>query len=631
MAGATPSQAWAILKRHARDEITPLRLLELCRDNDRVSSLVTVYNSSDDQHMVMVDLSRQRMTLETVNHLMRLARARDIKAFITRLAWGGNSHDSSILPSRSTEEADEGAGRFSDRSLPVPSYHLSLRAPRGSEMLLENGENAVTIVHREWDRIQGLAESLRRGQLPGVTGQMIHDVVVVGQGVTMMALRFVYSALCKDEQATISRKVGLAGRRGAGKRRMRYVTSVDPVRVASAVSDLDPASTLVVTTAITGKEEIILAAGLLQSWLFKSLGVLEGRRSAEQILAKHMVFISANERLAIERRPETIFVLPSHSRCEPFTSFTSPTLFPLAVVFGWPIVEQFIQGSHDMDSHFVETNPRHNLPVLLALTDVWNESFLQASGRVVTPFSEALADYPAFCASVESQTCGNAVRLMIQVGPQVIDGGLHNIYDRSLYQSNKLQPTELVMMLDPQLAVNTSSLIDKDETHAAQDALLCSLFAHADELAFGSSTTDPRGFLPANVKAGDPTLSSSEATLNMREHVSEGNRPSALVLCGRLDAFACGQLVALAEHRAVIKARIWDFDPFVQDTGSTLRASRTESLKETLKTMFIRGADDDDEEEAGEPNVNLSTKTILRHYSRLTRDQRLHQPNGGSH
>jgi hypothetical protein len=32
--GATASQAWAILKRHARDEIEPLRLQELCRDND---------------------------------------------------------------------------------------------------------------------------------------------------------------------------------------------------------------------------------------------------------------------------------------------------------------------------------------------------------------------------------------------------------------------------------------------------------------------------------------------------------------------------------------------------------------------------------------------------------------------
>ena len=628
MAGATSSQAWAILKRHARDDITPLRLRELCRDNDRVSSLVTVYNTdndatSTDQHLFMVDLSRQRMTLETMNHLMRLARARDIKAFITRLAWGGNSHDSAILPSRSSEESDETVGRwFVDRTLPVPSYHLSLRAPRGSEMLLQNGENAVHVVHGEWDRIQTLSDSVRRGQLPGVTGRMIHDVVVVGQGVSIMALRFVYSALCKDEQGAIGRHFGMSGRKGAGKRRMRFVTSVDPIRVASVVSDLDPATTLVVTIAMTGKEDILIATGLLQSWLFKSLGVLEGRRPADQILSKHMVFISANESLAMGRRPETIFVIPGHSRCEPLVNFTSAALFPLAVVFGWSIVEPFIQGGHNMDSHFVETNPRHNIPVLLALTDVWNESFLQSSGRVVTPYSEALAEYPAFCASLESQTCGNAVGLVTQVGPQVIDGGLHHCYDRSLYQSNKSQPTELITMLDPQLAVHTATLADKEEIQSAQDALLCSLFAHADELAFGSSTTDPKGMLSLAKMASESSHSSSEAMMNLREHSSGGNRPTAVVLCGRLDAFACGQFVALAEHRAVIKARLWNIDPFVQDTGSTLRGSRTDSLKDTLKTMIIHGADDDDDDD-GDPKINLSTRTILRHYSNLVRGQRL--------
>jgi hypothetical protein len=35
----------------------------------------------------------------------------------------------------------------------------------------------------------------------------------------------------------------------------------------------------------------------------------------------------------------------------------------------------------------------------------------------------------------------------------VIDGGLHEIYDRSMYQAGKVVPSELVMMLDSQLAI----------------------------------------------------------------------------------------------------------------------------------------------------------------------------------
>ena len=95
---------------------------------------------------------------------------------------------------------------------------------------------------------------------------------------------------------------------------------------------------------------------------------------------------------------------------------------------------------------------------------------------------------------------------MTQVGPQVIDGGLHHCYDRSLYQSNKSQPTELITMLDPQLAVHTATLADKEEIQSAQDALLCSLFAHADELAFGSSPTDPKGMLSLAFTAVKPVI-----------------------------------------------------------------------------------------------------------------------------
>jgi hypothetical protein len=80
---ATASQAWAILARHARDEIQSLRLQELCQDNDRVSSLVTVRSSGADyDNSLIVDFSRQRMTLETLNHLLHLAHARGVIQFM---------------------------------------------------------------------------------------------------------------------------------------------------------------------------------------------------------------------------------------------------------------------------------------------------------------------------------------------------------------------------------------------------------------------------------------------------------------------------------------------------------------------------------------------------------------------
>eukprot|EP00934_Nitzschia_sp_Nitz4_P004021 Nitzschia sp. Nitz4//scaffold56_size114212//77536//79605//NITZ4_003958-RA/size114212-processed-gene-0.32-mRNA-1//-1//CDS//3329554730//4011//frame0 len=648
---ATASQAWAILKRHARDEISRLRLQELCRDNDRVSSLVTVHNSQDEQHMVMVDLSRQRMTLETLNHLLCLARAKGLKQLTTSLAWGPhNDPNHPIVPRRirrdRATEADRAGGRVSlSTETLMPSYHLALRAPKGSEMLLEDGTNVVTSIHKDWGAMHTLSDSVRRGQLPGITGQMIRDIVVVGQGVPMMALHFVYQALCLDEFANIGRRAGMADHRRAGKhvafRRLELLTSVDPIRIAASLADFDPATTLVINHSLTGTEETLTTTKRLQAWLLQHLG--HGRRP-EHVFAKHMLWVTGNEHEASAHQRGTVFVIPEHTRCEPFCTFTPATLLPLAIVFGWPTVERFLQGAHDMDRHFVETNPRHNLPVLLALTDIWNDLLLQSTGRVSTPFTQAFVGFPGFCAALESQTCGGVssskqhgyssktTTATTSTGPaplQVVDGGLYNVYDRSLYQSvHGAQPTELVMALDTQVPTNTPGFTEPTEIQACQDALICSMFAHADELAFGGSdgtlygnSGSPMIGPSFSFGAGNLSFDTSSNTMST-ENVSGGNRPSLLLLCGRLDAFACGQMIALAEHRAVVKAHIWGLNPFVRASGACFRSTRSDILLDRLKAMLATDGNGEEDEDDQDPYMNLSTKTILEHYSSRMRDQR---------
>ena len=67
----TPDQAWALLQRHADNDVRSLRLTELCQEEDRVTSMVAVHNSTvdledgndndDGGHLLLVDFSRQRM------------------------------------------------------------------------------------------------------------------------------------------------------------------------------------------------------------------------------------------------------------------------------------------------------------------------------------------------------------------------------------------------------------------------------------------------------------------------------------------------------------------------------------------------------------------------------------------
>jgi Phosphoglucose isomerase len=145
-------------------------------------------------------------------------------------------------------------------------------------------------------------------------------------------------------------------------------------------------------------------------------------------------------------------------------------------------------------------------------------------------------------------------------------------------------PSELVMTLDPPIKRDGFPHIEVLQHH---DALLCSMFAHADEMAAAS------------------------------------NRPSTLLLCGRLNAYTCGQLIALAEHRSILKAKLWNMTPlFPTQVGVALRTTRTDKLIEDLAKLVEKMAHEGDEEIETSITVNLSTTTLLSNYAGRTRELR---------
>lgn len=276
-----------------------------------------------------------------------------------------------------------------------------------------------------------------------------------------------------------------------------------------------------------------------------------------------------------------------------------------------------------MDKHFVETTPRQNLPVLLALTDLWNDLLLGSSARAVVPFTEACAQYPRFVAAIESQTC-----CRLSEGPDdraccsstIIDAGLDGSIDRALYQSVRPFNTDTIMVMDNQLSFNISrslSSVAKDELLSVQDSLMSSLFAHLDGLALGND-------LVAATKSfsGGSLISSPGSHPTLPGDIAEGNRPSSLLMVDKLDAFACGQLLALAEHRALTKAFLCGLDPFVKEPGSSLRMHRTDMVKEELREFFLF-ENEDEMDDGHEGRLNLASTTLLRHYAALMRSQRV--------
>ena len=330
---ATAAQACAILQRHAREEISSLRLQELCADTDRVSSLVAVHtshfsdmssNKPDLPHILIADISRQRMTLDTLQHLLRLARARELREFIDLIAWG-----------------KYGAAKYKNIHTTDPSFpmYVALRSPANEDMKIlgSDGLNVLDSVHKQWAVIEKFATQIRTGQVKGVSGQQIRDVIVVGRGVTVMALRFFYDALRRDKEAGLARVTGsLLGvsSRPLPPRRLRFVSNVDPAAAENAAAELNPANTLVLSIVMSIDEEMTVATETMRNWLGSGL-----RKYKNQAIEdKHIVTIAANEIVYQDHvramkqksinvaKEESTFLLPRFCQCEAFSTFSAAGL-----------------------------------------------------------------------------------------------------------------------------------------------------------------------------------------------------------------------------------------------------------------------------------------------------------------
>ena len=196
-------------------------------------------------------------------------------------------------------------------------------------------------------------------------------------------------------------------------------------------------------------------------------------------------------------------------------------------------------------------------------------------------------------------------------------GGSFGEYDRMLYQGGRIIPSELVTAFDTQAYIGVAN--DPVKSQYAQDTTICSFFAHADLLAFGNQNQNKR----------------RGVSKDMNNDIIDGNRPSTLLICGKTDAFTCGQLIALSEHRAVIKAQLFNINPFTSSStvGSAMRSKNISQLSVKLHRLYQKGLEgqsyneEDDETVAmgtGSEKANIATGTILSHYVSRMQDQKIY-------
>jgi len=502
--GAVLSDLMTALRDRAEED---LHLRDVLGDAERSSKMVVEWDG------ITLDYSRQRMTLETRDLLLGLAEALDVKGRIAQMLSGQKIN--------TTEK----------RAV----LHTALRAPP-TDSIEVDGVNVVTEVHAVLDKIRVFTDKVRSGSWVGATGKSLTDVISVGIGGSYLGPEFVYEALRTDSEAMVA----------AQGRRLRFLANVDPVDVCRAREGLNPETTLVVIVSKTfTTAETMLNARTLRKWIADALGT--------DAISKHMVAVSTSlekvKDFGID--PENAFgfwdwVGGRYSVC------SAVGVFPLSLQYGFPIVEQFLAGAHEVDCHFSSTPFIQNIPVLLGLIGVWNSTFLGFESRALLPYQQALLKLAPHIQQVDMESNGkrvmiNGSTLTHPTGP--IDfgepgtNGQHSFYQ--LLHQGRTVPADFLGVIHSQQPIELPG-----EPVSNHDELMSNFFAQPDALAYGKTAEElrqegvPEGLVP--------------------HKVFDGNRPSSSLLIPNLDARRIGQILAIFEHRTVVEGFIWGINSFDQ-------------------------------------------------------------------
>ncbi len=458
---------------------------------------------------VLADFSKQRIDDQTLQLLLALAAERGV----------------------SERLAEQFAGKKVNFTEKRAALHTALRA----------AASAPRDVQRTLKRMRQFSEELRNGK-HGNDGKPLRDVISLGIGGSALGTALAATALADGEGPQV------------------HFVSMPGAPLKRLLAGLDPASTLVIIQSKSfTTQETLHSAGIVRQWLTQALG----DQAAAQLAAVTAVPEAAR---AMGISDESIF--PMWDWVGGRYSLWSAVGLPAMVAIGPSRFDELLAGAAAMDAHAAGSAASGNLPLLLALIDVWNLNFLGASSRAVFAYEPGLDLLPDWLQQLEMESLGKRIdrrgkALRYLSGPSLWGGrgteAQHACF-QWLHQGTHDMPVEFVAC--------AAAAAGDEGSHAMR---LANCFAQSSLLMRG---VHPEETGAAGALAAHQSL--------------PGNRPSTTLLLPRLDAASLGALLALYEHRTALTAALLDinaFDQYGVEHGKRLAGSLLPALSGEPVTM----------------------------------------------
>jgi len=475
MSTINKSPSWKALNNHF-EKIKSVHMRDLFNnDGERFNKYHIQYED------FLVDYSKNRITDETINLLLNLAKEAKVEDWRDRLFSGDKIN---FTENRS-------------------ALHIALRN-RGNKPILLDGEDIMPNVNKVLDQMKSFSNDVRSGKYKGYTGKKIKSVINIGIGGSDLGPAMICEALKSYGTKNIT---------------PYFVSNIDGADIAQTLEVCDPETTLFIVASKTfTTQETMTNAYSARAWLLKHL-------KDQESIKNHFVAISTNE-AAVEK-----FGINKSNIFEFWDwvggrySLWSAIGLSIAIFIGMKNFEQLLDGAHDIDNHFKNAPLHENIPVMLALLGVWYINFFQLNTHAVLPYDQGLSLFPSYLQQADMESNGkfidrNGEKIQYHSGP-IIWGesgtnGQHAFY-QLIHQGTEVVPSDFIMPIHSHYSIGNNG----NEHHKI---LIANFIAQTQSLMMGKTDKEARAELK------NQSLDEDRIKTLTPHKTFEGNRPSTSIL-----------------------------------------------------------------------------------------------------
>jgi len=505
-------EAFMKLQEHRNQQGDNINIANLfASDSDRFSKFSQILKTPKDGD-ILIDYSKNRITEETFQLLINLAKSRNVEA------------------GRDSMFNGEKINFTEDRAV----LHIALRN-RSNKPIMVNGTDVMPNVNGVLNHMQQFCHRIISGSWIGFSGETIKDVVNIGIGGSDLGPLMVTEALKPFQVGP----------------RVHFVSNIDGTHIEEVLKKCKAESTLFVIASKTfTTQETITNANTAKQWFLKAA-------KDESTVAKHFVALSTNAEKVKEFGIDEKNMFGFWDWVGGRYSLWSAIGLTIAVHIGYENFVKLLEGAHYMDQHFMTTPLEKNIPVILALLGIWYGNFYGSETHALLPYDQYMHRFAAYFQQGDMESNGKYItrsgnKVDYSTGPIVWGepgtNGQHAFY-QLIHQGTRLIPCDFIA------PVKSHNNI-RDGLH--HKILLCNFLAQTEALMKGKGLDEVQAELAQSGKSADEIA-------RIKPHkVFEGNRPSNSIMVEQITPFTLGALIAMYEHKIFVQGCIWDINSYDQ-------------------------------------------------------------------